>query len=90
MATTTKHNVLTFNEFNESMSTDKCIGAMWNSFSNDESASFFNRKSMMMVCTFLTASCNGVSPLLFCALISGKIGKIKKKSEKIKIIEYRT
>jgi hypothetical protein len=32
MATTTKHNVLTFNEFNESMSTDKCIGAMWNSF----------------------------------------------------------
>lgn len=82
MATTTKHNVLTFNEFNESMSTDKCIGAMWNSFSNDESASFFNRKSMMVVCTFLTASCNGVSPMLFCALISEKIEKIKKKIRK--------
>lgn len=72
MVITTKHNALTSNDFNESMSIDKCIGAMWNSFSMDESASCFNRKSMMVVCTFLTASCNGVSPLLFCALISKK------------------
>lgn len=79
-ATTAEHYVLTSNDFSEFISIATCIGAMLDSFNIDELASCFNRKSIMVVCTFLTASCSAVSPVLFCALISERSRQAKSKN----------